>query len=414
MNAQSKFEKLLVACALLLSLACSKSADSVDGDEEETDTTAPAAVSDLAIISFTTTSATLQWTAPGDDDTTGVAVEYDLRASYDSITAQNFAQAFQLDDCPPPLPAGMSHQYSLDGLQADSTYYFAIKTLDDAGHWSAISNCPNVHCPAIQVVVFADTALERVMREHIGKPTGDILSSDVDTVTQIIAEELGITSLSGLEYCVSLENILMADNEISDITPLAGLTQLWGVHISWNDVSDISPLQGHTALTQLHLSQNPVTDLGPVASMTSLEQLVMGETHITDYSPLYGLPHFSDIYLGSCNLSDISFMSNLTHLRIAQLPFNQITSIEPLRNLTTLQGLGLIYNQITNIEPLANLVNLVDLNLFGNQISDIQPLIDNTGLGSGDVVSIQSNPLSQHTIDVLIPALEARGVTVYH
>ena len=43
------------------------------------DTTAPAAVADLAAGIPTTSSLTLTWTAPGDDGTTGTATSYDIR-----------------------------------------------------------------------------------------------------------------------------------------------------------------------------------------------------------------------------------------------------------------------------------------------------------------------------------------------
>jgi hypothetical protein len=50
------------------------------------DTTAPAAVRDLAATARGESDVTLAWTAPGDDDTTGTAAEYDLRVSTQPIT----------------------------------------------------------------------------------------------------------------------------------------------------------------------------------------------------------------------------------------------------------------------------------------------------------------------------------------
>jgi len=49
-----------------------------------------------------------------------------------------------------------------------------------------------------------------------------------------------------------------------------------------------------------------------------------------------------------------------------------------------------------------------------NQIGDVKPLVDNTGLGDGDEVWLSENPLSEQSINEYIPALEARGVTVYY
>jgi len=52
------------------------------------------------------------------------------------------------------------------------------------------------------------------------------------------------------------------------------------------------------------------------------------------------------------------------------------------------------------------------LRLWSNQISDIKPLVDNPGLGSGSIVDLRDNPLSEECINEHIPVLQARGVTV--
>jgi len=73
-----------------------------------------------------------------------------------------------------------------------------------------------------------------------------------------------------------------------------------------------------------------------------------------------------------------------------------------------------VYNQISNISPLANLTNLTYLYLGDNQINDISALIDNPGLGGGDEVELGDNLLSEDSINIYMPQLEARGVTVYY
>jgi len=40
------------------------------------------------------------------------------------------------------------------------------------------------------------------------------------------------------------------------------------------------------------------------------------------------------------------------------------------------------------------------------------PLVENEELGEGDKVSLNDNPLSDDSINIYIPQLKARGVTV--
>jgi len=40
--------------------------------------------------------------------------------------------------------------------------------------------------------------------------------------------------------------------------------------------------------------------------------------------------------------------------------------------------------------------------------------VDNTDLGEGDTVHLANNPLSEESVEIYIPELEAKGVTVYY
>lgn len=67
---------------------------------------------------------------------------------------------------------------------------------------------------------------------------------------------------------------------------------------------------------------------------------------------------------------------------------------------------------ISNLTGLEHATNLTELSLDGNTISDISPLVSNTGLGSGDKVNVQGNPLSVISVNTHIPTLQGRGVEV--
>lgn len=83
---------------------------------------------------------TLAWTAPGDDDNVGTGAAYEMRLSGSPIDESNWSSAAIVNGAPAPLPAGTRQSMVVRGLTAGITYYFAIKTVDDAGNWSGISN----------------------------------------------------------------------------------------------------------------------------------------------------------------------------------------------------------------------------------------------------------------------------------
>ena len=86
------------------------------------------------------TSITLNWTAPGDDGDVGQATTYDIRYSLEPITEANWNDCTQASNPPAPQPAGSVESFTIGGLDPSTLYYFAIKTGDEAGNWSGLSN----------------------------------------------------------------------------------------------------------------------------------------------------------------------------------------------------------------------------------------------------------------------------------
>jgi predicted CxxxxCH...CXXCH cytochrome family protein len=105
------------------------------------DTVAPAAITSLATAANAEPGTVkLTWTAPGDDgNLDGTAYRYDVRYSTASITEGNFASAQQAK-APTVSRRGKTETDIVKGLVPGTTYYFAVKTYDEAGNVSPISN----------------------------------------------------------------------------------------------------------------------------------------------------------------------------------------------------------------------------------------------------------------------------------
>jgi ferredoxin len=109
------------------------------------DLTPPSTVSDLAVttgLAVNISTIRLSWTAPGDDGTTGTATAYDIRYSDAPITAANWDAATVFANPPAPQAAGTTQTCDVSGLESAEVIYFAIRTTDDNGNTSDISNSP--------------------------------------------------------------------------------------------------------------------------------------------------------------------------------------------------------------------------------------------------------------------------------
>ncbi len=105
------------------------------------DFTPPAAIDDLSASAGN--SIDLEWNAPGDDGSNGTASEYIIRYNTEEITEANWDGSWDVDDEPPPSPAGTAESMTIDMPYPGLTYYFAIKTQDEVPNTSNISNSPS-------------------------------------------------------------------------------------------------------------------------------------------------------------------------------------------------------------------------------------------------------------------------------
>lgn len=104
------------------------------------DVTPPEDVADLASEGTASTTWDISWSAPGDDGGSGTATTYDIRYSTATITEANWASATQATGEPAPSVAPTPEGFTITGLAPSTTYYAGIKTADEAGNWSALSN----------------------------------------------------------------------------------------------------------------------------------------------------------------------------------------------------------------------------------------------------------------------------------
>ncbi len=220
------------------------------------------------------------------------------------------------------------------------------------------------------------------------------------------------SSLSGL---TSLKELHLFG--ISDVSVLSGLANLTALSINSTDLSDISSLSGLTNLRELRLTGpstigTDISDLSSLSGLTNLTKLRLSGHKISDISSLSGLTNLTEFYLSYAPISDISPLSALTRLTRLGFHVSEISDISSLSSLTNLTWLNFAFGDFSDISSLSGLTDLTYVRLIHCRISDLAPLVANTGLGNGDEVNVENNPLSATSRNTHIPALRERGVDV--
>lgn len=236
---------------------------------------------------------------------------------------------------------------------------------------------------------------------------------------------------------------ISANTDVTDISPLANLTELTYLDVSITKVSDLSCISGLTKLETLSINNTKVSDLSVLENFTALETLKMD--YLTELDPstlvlpatvktlcccsnglksldfVTGAESLRNIYASGNEISDLSplakfklFIVNLALNRITDLSALDVTGISELdvstneiSDISCLNGIGahvidLSYNNITDIGALADQYQIGLLDLQHNQITDISPLKNCFEISSLDISYNQIADISAvATIDAL-------------
>lgn len=154
------------------------------------------------------------------------------------------------------------------------------------------------------IITFKDENLEKVIRNRISKPTGDIYKSDVQNITSLDISSEGIEDISGIENLVNLKGFDLSHNEISNISAINGLSDLQTLDLSYNRISDISILRGLNNLHTLKLNNNEISDIGIIQSLNNLKSLELSNNKISNINPLKGLTNLETLFLNNNEISE--------------------------------------------------------------------------------------------------------------
>lgn len=241
-----------------------------------------------------------------------------------------------------------------------------------------------------------------------------------------------IRDLSGIQYFKNLAELNIANNEISDLSPLSGCTKLKTLDASGQYISNLGALSDLKELTELNLADNELTTLSSLKELTELQKLDVGGNEIVvfgtagklqnlqdlnvadnpmkeiDLSTLSGLANLAELNVSGCGIESIEGINtgNLTTLNVS---YNQINSVSALEKAEKLRTLDISYNLLTEADGLKSCIRMQELSMEGNPLENIawiEPLTEltninlaQTGLVEEDLVYFQ-NMKNLQTLDL--------------
>ena len=235
------------------------------------------------------------------------------------------------------------------------------------------------------VVRIPDPNLRAAIAAALGKsPNAPITVEAMATLGELEVPNRSIQDVTGLQFATNLRLLRLGNwgtgNQVSDISPLAGLINLRELWLGHNPVSDLSPLKGLKNLTRLEIHNTQISDLSLIAGLINLQRLGVSHTNVSDLSPIARLINLQRLDFHDDSISDISPLAQLINLKEFNTWGNPISDLSPIAQLAKLEVVNICGGDLSDLTPLAGLTGLKELYLASDDISDISPLVGLTGL----------------------------------
>lgn len=205
-------------------------------DSRPVDFLAPATINDLQARAVDTGAATLEFTAPGDDGAEGTVTAYDIRYSMMPIDAAGWSRATPFTSPLPPAPAGIAETITVDGLIAGTTYYFAVRAIDDTARYGALSNQAVTTTPAPALAWYQQGAYWGSYADYRERSlTVEYMMRNKGTATAIDAKVEASSGIPSACYAITPLPI-----SVGDIEPESGRMVNIKYHVSDNASSFVA------------------------------------------------------------------------------------------------------------------------------------------------------------------------------
>ena len=162
-----------------------------------------------------------------------------------------------------------------------------------------------------------------------------------DNWKELLMKEAGIEdnmTRENLQRIADLKKLTISDNlSVKNLEPLTVFLQLQELILRNTAVSDISPITSLPNLISLELSSNPISSLEKINGLNQLEHLNIENTSVDDPEPIFTLTKLKSLFIGGTQIKNLKGIENLQDLEILSINNTKIKNLKPVNSLFRLK-----------------------------------------------------------------------------
>ena len=226
-------------------------------------------------------------------------------------------------------------------------------------------------------VVFINDTVSRWINDTIKADLTPIYETlkDLTKITEVdVSGNKSITDLNPLAELSDLHVLNCSGTNVSDINPIRNLNSIKDLNISNTEITDISNLRYANVVQNFKADSTDVSDISIVKYFKDLNNLSISGTDVSDISSLSNCDNIITLKLSGTLVNDITPLSDLLKLNDLDISNTYVNDLSALQNIESLHFLNIEGTQVTDLSDISNLTNLNQINFSNTKISDLEPL----------------------------------------
>ncbi len=208
-----------------------------------------------------------------------------------------------------------------------------------------------------------------------------------------------ISDLAPIARLSNLKELRLGKTKVEDLGPIRGL-DLDVLFIPETPVRSLGALQDMRRLTHLDAEGTEVSNVAPLHHMDRLERLTLANTGVSDITPLNGCTNLRHLWLDGTKVGHIYPLETLRRLRLLSLANTRVVDLMALRSLENLETLDINQTAIEDLGPLMGLPRLSQIWMEDTQVLDLRPLLDLPLTAAGAGIWFLGTPATRASVDL--------------